>query len=77
MKKIWDQVAQGRPFDKTKIFETSEFKESIVQEIVCAHVILIIKLLYEIDLQEFQKRTEDAQTFYDLVRTSLPPEQKR
>lgn len=64
IKKIWDQVAQGRPFDKSKIFETSEFKESVVQEIVCAHVILIIKFLYEIDLQDFQKITEEDKTFF-------------
>ena len=76
IKKIWDQVAQGRPFDKKKVFETSEFQESVVQEIVSAHVILIIKLLYEIDLQDFQKITEDNKAFYELVRRSLPPEQK-
>ena len=51
LKKIWDEVAKGRAFDEQKIFEHGGVECNSVQKVVVAHMILISKWFYEIDLQ--------------------------
>lgn len=74
--KIWKEVAKNQEFNESDIFSNEEIEYSHVHKVVTAHIILITKFLYEIDLKDFQKIAQDKMSFYETVRRSLPPEQK-
>ena len=68
-------MTKGRQFDEEKVYESSEVQCNNVQKIVVAHMILITKFFYEIDLQEFHRVVASQQLFYDQVVKCLPPKQ--
>ena len=74
--KVWKEVAKDQEFNESEIFSQDEIEYTHSQKIVTAHVILITKMLFEVDLKNFQRISNEKQTFYETVRKSLPPQQE-
>jgi hypothetical protein len=77
LEKIWNEVAKDQQFNESEIFRQAQGCEfTDLQRILIAHMVLITKYFYEIDLKDFQHAADDKHQFANSIRICLPPEQK-